>query len=149
MSFNLNISLKDVDTSFPSIAVGDVLSAVRAVTLEESKKTPGCWMLKVDFETLAPTFDTKDKELAPGFKFAARLTLPGQVGAEEHDEMRMKSLCLFIDACLGTSDEAKDRPELAEAINLVVGKQVLVTFKKSKDDQYGETEVKGYKYVQN
>jgi len=146
--FDLNINLKNVDTSFPSIAVGDVLSSVLSVVPEESKKTPGLWMLKVSFETLAPTTDTKGKDLPPGFKYAARITLPGQSGAEEHDEMRLKSLCLFIDGCLGTSTEAGDRPGLNEAMSLVVGKQVLVSFKKSKDDQFGETEVKGYKHVQ-
>lgn len=144
---NLNLNLKGVDTSYPALAVGDYRAQIAGYEIKESSKTPGLFMLNIKLETLEPANDAKGKLLDPPFKFSSNLTLPGAPGAEpDHEEMRLKSLASFVDAVFNAT--AETRPDLNdETLNQLIGKQVIVKIKKSKDDTYGETEVKGFKAI--
>jgi len=145
MSLNLNISIAGLDTSYPSLAVGEVLAQINSITPKESTKTPGLYMLAIGMETLEPSEDSKGKKLDPGFKFSSNLTLPNGEN-QEHDEMRLKSLGSFVDACLKTDQTT--RPDFSqEVVDRIIAEKakVKVVIKKSKDDTFGETEVKGYK----
>lgn len=143
----LSISLKGVDTSYPTLNVGKVLSSLDGYEVKESQNKPGMFMIKLNMITEEPYNDTKGKLQPPGFKFSANLTLPGAPGAEaEHEEMRIKGLASFLDAALGTNID--DRPDMsAEVMEQCVKKKMMVKFKKSKDDTFGETQVSGFEFV--
>ena len=142
---SLVLQLKGIDTSFPSLAVGDHRVSIAAADLKESSKTPGLWMLKLQLETQEPSNNTKGQVMAPGHKFFTNITLPGQPGATpENEEMRFKSLASFVDAVMGTTQET--RPDFDDAfIAALKDKQTIAVVKKAKDDSFGETEVKGFK----
>lgn len=150
---NLNISLKDIDTSYPSLAVADYPMEIKKYEFKESSKTPGMWMFILILAVLEPAQDCKGKELPLGWETTARLTLPGAPGAvAEHEDMRNKSLASLLDAVFHTSLEAGDRPDFNEqTCNALIGKKVIACVKKNKPDKdtgevlYGETDVKSFK----
>lgn len=139
---SINLNTKGIDTSFPTLSVARHLVKVLGYELKESTNNPGLWMLRLSLETQEPAFSYKQKELPPGFKFNTNLTLPGD-GSGEHDELRLRALCLFMDAVDGTDQES--RAEFSnEWLETIKEKKVVVEMKKSKDDTYGETEVKAF-----
>ncbi len=146
--FDMNISLAGVDTSYPTLSVGDHLVQIITIEPKESGNTPGLWMAKVSLETLEPTHDAKGKSVEPGFKFSANVTLPGQPGvAPEVEEIRIKSLAAFVDAALGT--DISNRPDFSqETADKMINKKLRAVFKKSKDDKFGETQCQSFKAIQ-
>jgi len=144
---DIGLSLKGIDTSFPSLGVGEVRAVCRGIEVKESQKTPGLYMLKVTHELNEPYSDSNGKELQPGFKTSSMISLPGQPGVpDDQEEMRKKSVAAFIDVCLDTTID--NRPDLSqETLDLCVGKEYTLLVKKSKDDSYGPTEIRGFKAI--
>lgn len=144
---DFSFSTKGVDTAFPSLAVGEYRVSFDEYKLKPTKN-PGEFQFRIGCSTQEPATDTKGKEHKPGFKLGFNLTTP--VGGD-NDEIRIKMMAQFLDALLGTDDSLegdKARPDFNSAtLNSAQGKQFIVIVKKSKDDTYGETEVKGFKFI--
>lgn len=153
----LDVNLSQVDTSFPSLATGQHRCELKKFDCQESKKTPGLFMLIITLSTLEPASDAKGKVLEPGFEFNTRLTLPGgpkvdseKMSGEEMEELRLKQLATFVDAACNSTQE--NRPPLTDQLlESLIGKQILVVMKAAKSEQidqgYSETEVARFKPV--
>lgn len=150
---NLNLNLKDVDTSPPSIAVGDVPCKLTGFDIVESENKPGMCFLIVKGVITQETNDTKGNIIKPGWRLDGRFTLPGAPGEDDKIlQMRRQFLADLVDAVTG-NEGMESRPLFNEDflrsldgkfITAVVGKK-----KPAEDGSYpfGETEVKRYKHL--
>jgi len=141
----LNISIKGIDTSMPTLAVGEYRVRITGHEFKESQKTPGMWMVRIKGETEEPATTTKGATVKPGFPVSTQLVLPGYPGSdEEKDAIFTRNIAAFVDAVFGTDQDT--RPDFSqELLDQIVGKIVIVKIGKAKDDQFGETEVKSFK----
>lgn len=139
---DFSFTMKGVDTAFPSLAVAENIP-FRFIKWEpKSTKNPGEVMLRIQVETLEPATDTKGREQKPGFKTGFNIILPNEATPEDQLKMRQAQMALFIDAMHGTNED--NRPDFsAELLNASIGKTFLASTKKSKNDEFGETEISG------
>lgn len=139
---DFSFSMKGVDTAFPSLSVGEHRVAFNGFKVKPTKN-PGEHQFRVEVSVQEPFIDTKGKLQKEGFKSGFNLTTP--VGGD-NDEIRIKMMARFLDA-LGGFDE-NSRPDFCTAtLNGFIGKNFIVVVKKSKDDTYGETEIKDFKFI--
>lgn len=146
---DFSFSTKNVDTSFPSLAVADYPVKIERWDMKDAKNDQK--MIKLTVETLEPSTDTNGKLHPPGFKMTTNLTLPTGTADSpgEHDEIRIKNIASFQDAVLGLPDGVNnDRPEFdGKFLNEAIGKKVKAIVKARKDTQFGDTEIKGFKFI--
>lgn len=148
LPINLNLPTDGIDTKFPSISAGEYKATVSKIEPKEYS-TPGTYGLDVTFTLQEPATSTANAPIAPGFEFRHNLSLPVANGHAKYNEVsdhpqngiRIRQLCAFLDACLGTTKET--RPALTnDLLPRLVGTNVKVKIKNKKTpDQYGDTEV--------
>lgn len=150
----LTLNLKTVDTSYPTLAVGQHVAVIESVVVKQSENKPGLYMLQVKLVTEEAASSAQGKVLNPGFKFNANIVLPGgpveateKMTAEQIEELRTKNLCVFIDGAFNTTQET--RPDNIPQPDEFRGKKLIVVITKNKDTTYGETQVNSFKAIQS
>lgn len=134
---NLNVELADVDTSNPSLGVGDHPMMIAKAEVKPWKNDPSKASLVASLKTVEQAIGTNGETLAPGVYMFYRLALQQQEGSFDF----RKDLARFVEAAFGERRNL-DSSTLAE----LPGKVILATIKPAKDTTYGETEVKSVKF---
>lgn len=134
---NLNFELSDVDTSNPSLGVGEHPMIIAKTEIKAWKTDPSKHSLVVSLKLADEALDTNGNPIPPGLFMFYRLSLQQQEGAFDF----RKDLARFTEAVFGERRNL-DAATLQEAL----GKTVLAVVKPAKDTTYGETEVKGVKF---
>lgn len=134
---NLNIDLTDVDSSNPSLGVGEHPMMIVKVEIKPWKSDPSKHSAVVSLKTVDEALDTNGNPIPPGMFMFYRLSLQQQEGAFDF----RKDLVRFTEAAFGEK-RSFNQATLSEA----VGKTVIAVVKPAKDTTYGETEVKSVKF---
>lgn len=121
---DIDIDTNSVDTSRTVLAetLAD-LEITSAVPSENSRKDG--YNLVLTLKTTAELEDLKGGKVQPGFQLKNWIPLQSkdkETGEPTNDWMR--NVIQAIDAALGTSQEAKNRPSLKEGVAKLVGKTV-------------------------
>jgi hypothetical protein len=145
---DFSFSMKGVETAFPSLATAEYRVAFNGYKVKPTKNQ-GEHQFRIECATQEPATDTKGKSHPPGFKVGFNLTTP--VGGD-NDEIRIKMMAQFLDAVHGVADEKGwpdgERPDFSgPVLNEHIGRQFIIVVKPAKDTQYGDTEVKGFKFI--
>lgn len=143
---DFSFNLAGVETAYPALAVGEY-----PVTFEKWETKPtkndGEIMVRFTVSTLEPAFTVRgNTQEPPGFKLGFNITLPSANTPADQVTIRNRQMALFLDALYKTTQENRP-PFNSETLNAAIGKPFIVVIKKAKDDQYGETEIKGYKPI--
>jgi len=121
---DIDIDITSVDTSRPVLAECLADCEIVSAIPEENSRKDG-YNLVTRFRTTAQLKDIKDKDVAPGFQLTAWYPLQSKdKESGEPTQKWLENIIQLIDAALGTSLEAKDRPSLKAGIAQVVGKVV-------------------------
>lgn len=134
---NLNIELADVDTSNPSLGVGEHPMIISKIEVKPWKSDPSKSSLVVSLKLAEESIDTNGNPVPAGLFMFYRLSLQQQEGAFDF----RKDLARFTEAVFGER-RSLDSATIREAL----GKTVLAVVKPAKDTTYGETEVKSVKH---
>ena len=134
---NLNINLSDVDSSNPSLGVGEHPMIIVKTEIKPWKTDPSKHSCVVSLKTIDEANDTNGNTIPPGMFMFYRMSLQQQEGAFDF----RKDLVRFTEAVFGEKRNF-DAAMLQEAL----GKTVTAVVKPSKDTTYGETEIKGLKF---
>lgn len=136
---DLDIDLTQVDTEYPSAAIGDHHMRITKVEQVPWKSDTSKSSLAVQFTNAEPVISTKGRELAPG-----ALVSTWRLALQQHDSERAPDFKIDLAKLVEAAYGEKVRLNNDNLLGLV-GKEVLVTFKAAKDTQYGDTEIKGVK----
>lgn len=134
---NLNIELADVDTSNPSLGVGEHPMTIAKIEVKPWKSDPSKSSLVVSLKLAEESIDTNGNPVPPGLFMFYRLSLQQQEGAFDF----RKDLARFTEAVFAER-RSLDSGTLREAL----GKTVLAVVKPASNTTYGETEIKSVKH---
>ena len=134
---NLNIDLSEVDSSNPSLGIGEHPMMIVKVEIKPWKSDPSKHSAVVSLKTIDEALDTNGNPIPPGMFMFYRLSLQQQEGAFDF----RKDLVRFTEAVFG-----EKRSFNQETLNESIGKTVTAVVKPAKDTTYGETEIKSLKF---
>lgn len=142
---DLNIDIKNVDTSMPRLLAGQYLCKITEASVAANKAGTG-HNLMVIFSTLEEGESNQGKVLAPGQQF--RKYYPLQQSENENAPDFRRDLTTLFDAAFKVSDPA-DRPAITvDNIAALNGEEVVVSVNLKEDPEYGlQNEVRGVKAV--
>lgn len=135
---DLDIPLEGVDTDYPSLSVGKHPVEIVGQAIKPGKKNPTDKYWTLTLKTLADTENTKGAPLPAGFQTFYRLGLQEREGFDFR-----RPLAKLVEAAFG--QKLNFNKDTRDAI---VGKHIVVVVKKSKDPEYGETEIKDVEALQ-
>lgn len=133
MALNLNIDIKDTDTSFPVLKAGMHEMIIKETNIAPNKAGNGNNLLVV-FATTEESESLSGDTLKPGF--TVRKYYPLQ-DSEKDNSMWKRNLATLIDAALKIKNPS-DRPLITEeVIASLRGESVKVTTKIEHSAEYG------------
>lgn len=153
----LQVDLTTTPTAIPTpcVSTSGHRAQLKKWDCTASDKTPGQYRLQLTYETQEPITDTRGLIHAPGWTLLTGMTLPGgpPTSSEKMTEEQMKELverqfCSWLDASRGSDSIPRPAPT-DDLFNSFIGKDVLLVYKKAKDDSFGETQCNGFKPVSN
>jgi len=135
LTLDLNIELKDVDTSMPRLESNTYLLGIKEVKIEPSKQGEGKRNLLVVFATKEEANSTAGGTISPGFQL--RKYYPLQQSPKENAPDFRRDISILIDAAFAVT--AESRPDLtSDTLSGLVGREVVASVKVKQDDTYGE-----------
>lgn len=141
---DINVNLREVDTSMPVLEKGKYGAVIKDCEVLENKEKTG-HNLKVSFATIEPGTSTKGEPVNPGFPLSR--FFPLQQSSNPKAPPFLRDICKLIDAALGTDDTT--RPEnLNSALEDIKGRELtlVLTVREATDEYDATNDVRGFEF---